>query len=277
MILIADSGSTKTDWRLISNDGQIVSTQTIGLNPHVITLNDFETVINESLLKEWMNHEIKQVHFYGAGVTGKYLQEKLTKWLKNPFKDAMINIESDLLAAARAALGSNSGLIGILGTGSNSGYYDGESIVENIPPLGFILGDEGSGNALGKGLISLFLRSGLTADITAELKIFYPEHNNLLSEINSQHHTSRLLASFVPFIHYHLSDEAINKMVRQEFQKYFKILSVYSSSTDVALIGSVAYYFSEILNEIALDKGINLTTILKSPIDALTLYHQPDK
>jgi len=276
MILIADSGSTKTDWRLITGDGQTEATQTKGLNPLVIDETDFKKAVSESSLNEWAKLDIQHIYFYGAGITGKNVQEKLANWLKKTFKDAKISIESDLLAASRAALGNNPGRIGILGTGSNSGYYDGKNIIENIPPLGFILGDEGSGNALGKRLISLYLRSELPADITEELKIFYPEYNNILSEIYNQQQTSRLLASFVPFIHWHLSDEVINKMVKQVFGKYFTLLSGYSSNADLALIGSVAYYFADILNEIAVDNGIKLTTILKSPIDALTIYHQQE-
>ena len=205
------------------------------------------------------------------------MQEKLAKWINKHFKDARVSIESDLLAAARATLGNNPGRIGILGTGSNSGYYDGHTIIDNIPPLGYILGDEGSGNALGKRLISLFLRSELSDDIANEFKTFYPDYKNLLGEIYGQQQTSRLLASFVPFINRYLSDQLINKMVRREFRNYFEVLSMYSTNADVALIGSVSYYFSEILHEIAVENSINLSMILKSPIDALTMYHLQEK
>jgi glucosamine kinase len=274
MMIIAESGSTKTDWRLVSDDGQMEELQTIGLNPHIITENDINAAIEKSNLSDWSRRDVRDIHFYGAGVTGKKLQEKISKWLKSHFKDARINAESDLLAAARATFGNSKGIIGILGTGSNSGYYDGNRIANNIPPLGFILGDEGSGNALGKQVISLFLRSELSDDTSDALKIFYPEYDSLLSEVYRQQQVSRLLASFAPFIKSHLSDKKIYNMVKQEFNKYFVLLDGYSPISDLALVGSVAYYFREIIEEIAQERGIKLGPIMKSPIDALTLYHQ---
>lgn len=274
MMIITDSGSTKTDWRLVSNDGHKEEAQTIGLNPHLVTEDDFNVAIQESALDEWAKHDVRNIYFYGAGITGKNLQEKLAKWLKSHFKDAIISLESDLLAAARAAHGNSQGVIGILGTGSNCGYYDGHKIEKNIPPLGYILGDEGSGNALGRRLLTLFLRSELSDEVSNSFKIFYPDHPNLLSKVYSQQQVSPFLASFVPFIHNHLSDQGINQMVRQEFVKYFELLEWYSSISDVALVGSIAFYFSEMIEEIAAEKSLKLGAILKSPIDALTLYHQ---
>ena len=274
MIIIADSGSSKTDWRLITNDGVIEKAQTRGLNPHLISALDFKKEIQKSELVEWPINSIEKVYFYGAGITGQNLQEKLAKWLNSHFEDAKISVESDLLAAARAAHGNNQGVIGILGTGSNCGYYDGQKIENNIPPLGYILGDEGSGNALGRRLLTLFLRSELSDEISNSFEVFYPDYASLLSKVYSQQQVSPFLASFVPFIHNHLSDKDIHKMVKQELRKYFDLLEWYSSISDVALVGSVAYYFSEMIEEIADEKGLKLGAILKSPIDALTLYHQ---
>jgi len=274
MIIIADSGSSKTDWRLITNDGVIEKAQTRGLNPHLISALDFKKEIQKSELVEWPINSIEKVYFYGAGITGQNLQEKLAKWLNSHFEDTKISVESDLLAAARAAHGNNQGVIGILGTGSNCGYYDGQKIENNIPPLGYILGDEGSGNALGRRLLTLFLRSELSDEISNSFEVFYPEHASLLSKVYSLQQVSPFLASFVPFIYDNLSDKGIHKMVKQELRKYFELLEWYSSISDVALVGSVAYYFSEMIEEIADEKGLKLGAILKSPIDALTLYHQ---
>jgi N-acetylglucosamine kinase-like BadF-type ATPase len=274
MMIIADSGSTKTDWSLVSNDGHAEGTITIGLNPHLISENDFTAAFQDSKLSEWAKLDVRHIYFYGAGITGQNLQEKIAKSLNSYFEEAKISVESDLLAAARAAYGNNQGVIGILGTGSNCGYYDGRKIEKNIPPLGYILGDEGSGNALGRRLLTLFLRSELSDEISNSFEVFYPEHASLLSKVYSLQQVSPFLASFVPFIHDHLSDKGIHKMVKQELRKYFELLEWYSSISDVALVGSVAYYFSEMIEEIADEKGLKLGAILKSPIDALTLYHQ---
>ena len=203
MMIIADSGSTKTDWRLVSKEGHKEEAQTIGLNPHLISEIDFTAAFQDSNLTEWAKLDLHHIYFYGAGITGKNLQEKLANWLKSYFEDAKISVESDLLAAARAAHGNSQGVIGILGTGSNCGYYDGHKIEKNIPPLGYILGDEGSGNALGRRLLTSFLRSELSDEISSSFKIFYPEHASLLSKVYSQQQVSPFLASFVPFIHKH--------------------------------------------------------------------------
>ena len=276
MIIIADSGSTKTDWRLITKDGVIEEIQTIGLNPHIISESVFKKEIQHSRLTDWPINSIDKVYFYGAGITGSKLQEDLVKWLKSVFQRADIMAESDLLAAARAIYGSKEGIIGILGTGSNSGYYNGTDIEQKIPALGYMLGDEGSGNALGKHLIVSFLRDELSDAHANEFKSFYPDHKNLLNNIYRSTQPASLLASFVPFIHQHQDDQFFIQLVQEEFAKYFNLMRKYENISKVGLIGSVAHYFSNTLHRVAVAEGIKLYKVMKSPIESLTLYHQEE-
>jgi N-acetylglucosamine kinase-like BadF-type ATPase len=274
MIIIADSGSSKTDWRLISQHGKIASAQTQGLNPHIISEEIFNSQILHSEIRTWSGRAIDKVYFYGAGITEGYMQDTLYNWIKHYFKKAKILVASDLLGAAIAAYGDEPGIIGILGTGSNSGFFNGTEITSNVPSLGYLLGDEGSGSALGKRLVTLFLRNELSAQQAEDFKLFYPNYKNLLKDIYSESQPSRLLASLVPFIHKNRQAPVINNILRNEFARYFKLLNYYEIKGPVSLIGSVAYYFKDSLQEVAEEQGISLHKIMKSPIEALTLYHQ---
>jgi len=274
MIVIAESGSTKTDWRLIPTTGSAAAILTIGLNPFYVTEERFSEILAKSGITQWPEEEIDQVFFYSAGITDNTIQGRLKKWLTGHFRKAKVSVESDSLAAARAVYGSKSGVFGILGTGSNSGYYDGEKIAKSISPLGYILGDEGSGNALGKKLVKEYLRNNLSQELTDEFQLFYEDYQNLLTNIYSNQRASQLLASFVPFIAQHLDNEFINSLVRAEFERYFDILAGYGKIEELALVGSIAYYFESIIQEVATERGIAMGKVLKSPIEALTLFHQ---
>ena len=274
MIIIADSGSSKTDWRLITNDGVIEKAQTRGLNPHLISELDFKQEIQNSELTEWPINSIEKVYFYGAGITGVKLQENVAQWLQITFNKADIVADSDLLAAARAIYGTKEGMIGILGTGSNSGYFNGTEIEKRVPALGYILGDEGSGNALGKRLVVSFLREELPNTLANKFKSFYPEHKDLLNNIYGSSEPARLLASFVRFIHQNGEDSFLRQLILDEFTKYFRVIRKYENITNVGLVGSVAYYFNDTLQELAITEGIKLYKVMKTPIEALTLYHQ---
>ncbi len=276
MIIIADSGSSKTDWRLISGDGVIKEVNTSGLNPQILSGTDFVRVIRDSDLIQWPLEDIEKIYFYGAGITNKQIKVDLIRWLKSIFSNAEIEAYSDLLAAARALYGNNSGLVGILGTGSNIGYYNGSELEKSIPILGYLLGDEGSGNALGKRLTVAFLRNELSPTLNNEFMSFYPDYKNILSNIYKNEQPARLLASFVPFIHQHLESKIIGKMVKEEFTKYFRLFKKLENISGIALIGSLAYYFKPVLEDIALAEGLKLTKVMKSPIEALTLHHQQE-
>ncbi len=275
MIIIADSGSTKTAWRLLAGPGQIEQGQTIGLNPHRVSADDFTTALQETGIGAWNHLPITKVYFYSAGITNIRMQEKVMAWLQPWFAKAAIITASDLLGAARAAYHHGQGIIGILGTGSNSGYYNGHEISPRIPALGYLLGDEGSGNALGKRLATAYLRHSLPESLTAEFEAFYPEHDHLLNNLYATAQPGRLLASLVPFLRQNLQHQYIAALVREEFNRYFRLLQTYAQRP-VALAGSVAYYFQEIIREVAPLHQVDVVKIIKSPIDDLVVFHQQE-
>jgi N-acetylglucosamine kinase-like BadF-type ATPase len=276
MIIIADSGSSKTDWRLVNEQGTDKAVQGVGLNPHLVSKQEFKDAVEQSGLITWSTLSITKVYFYGAGITSEELQKKLQGWLSEVFKCDNIIVSSDLLAAGKAIYGSGSGVVGILGTGANSGFYDGSVIEKSIPPLGYILGDEGSGNALGKRLVSAFLREELSAELAEVFKLYYPAHNKLLINIYQRKQPGKLLASLAPFIHQHQDNDFIDQLIKTEFECYFELLNKYHHTDRIGLVGSIAYYFSKHLKQIAEEHGINLFKVMKSPIEALTLHHQAE-
>ena len=274
MIIIADSGSSKTDWRFITKEGVIEKAQTAGLNPHILSEFDFKKEINGSDIINWSANSIEKVYFYGAGITSAILQKNVAQWLQPTFSKAEILADSDLLAAARAIYGKKAGMIGILGTGSNNGYFNGTEIERSIPALGYILGDEGSGNALGKRLVSCFLRGQLPDTLAEEFKSFYPNYKNLLNDIYRSTQRARLLASFAPFLHQFLDNDFVMHIVQDEFIKFFRLINKHENISEVGLVGSIAYYFSDTIQRVAIKEGIKIKKVVKTPIEALTLYHQ---
>jgi len=274
MILVADSGSTKTAWRLIKSSGTVSEIETTGLNPLFNSKDIFSEIIANMNDAQWELDKVNQVYFYGAGITDDSQKSKVNEWLQSAFKNAKISTESDLLGAARGAFSTTPGVVGILGTGSNSGYYDGESITKHISPLGYVLGDEGSGNALGKRLIKMYLRNELPDNLSEELRSFYPDNGELLKNIYRSDQPAKLLASFVPFIHLKKENSVIDNLIRSEFEQYLNIIKDYNNHARFALIGSVAFHFQTILREVVENCGLSLTKIIKSPIDDLVLYHQ---
>lgn len=274
MIIVADSGSTKTNWRIFASGERIEKTQTLGLNPHQTSESVFSEEIKASSVSSWSKREVEEIYFYGSGITGEDMQLELAARFRQFFGKAKLSIASDLLGAARALLGKESGFVGILGTGSNSGWYNGNEITRNIPPLGYVLGDEGSGNALGRRLISSFLRDELPNEIKEEFIQFFPDYSGLITKVYSGSQPSRFLASFVPFIYKFREHPTISEIIQKEFSNYFDLLKGYNGIAETSLVGSVAYCFKDTLGKVAEDRGIRLVEVLQSPIDRLTLYHK---
>lgn len=275
ILLIADSGSTTTDWAVINN-GTTTIIKTSGINP----IHQDDTTIGHTLSKELIPQlqgvSPTHVHFYGAGCVGGTVNERLQAIIRQQLGCNNVYIYSDLLAAARSLCGHNKGIAGILGTGANSCLYDGEKIIENIPPLGYILGDEGSGAALGKAFLRVLLRRELGDNLIEE---FYATHNTdynqLITSIYRQPAANRFLASLSPFIAAHLHIEQVQKIVTETMAAYIDnhILRYNSNNTPLHLTGSVAYHYRDTLAQVAHSRGITLGNITQSPIDGLITYH----
>ena len=277
MKLIADSGSTSTEWHLITDD-HIEEYATIGLNPYFVPQGDIEKAVRAELGTKLDTSKINEVFFYGAGCSSDEKCEQVKNALSPVFGNARIEVNHDLLGAARAALGRDEGIVAILGTGSNSAHYDGETIVENIPSLGYVLGDEGSGAHMGKKLLKAYMSKKLS-DVTSQqlTKEYDLTRENILDSMYSQPRPNTYLASFARFVGEHRSDDKIDEIARSSIDNFFKRhickYKGYESHT-LAFVGSVAHHFSDVIADTAKDKGISLGKIIVKPIAELVEYHR---
>lgn len=279
MILIADSGASKTDWRMLDQNGSIEQAQSIGYNPYYQPIEQFDKEVREVLVPQ-IKHPVTKIFYYGTGCSSDKNRKMIRTALERYFTDAHIEVWHDLLAAARALCGEDQGIACILGTGANSCYYDGVRIVENVTSLGYVLGDEGSGAWMGKKIVADYLRKDLPEKLWDHFKKRFPmDRDEILSRVYSQEMPSRFLGSFSHFIFQHLKEPYCYKLVYDGFSEFMeKNVMRYERYNElkVHFVGSVAFYFSDILRQVANDKGITLKNILESPIAGLTLYHNKD-
>lgn len=276
MQLIADSGSTKTHWSLITREG-VENFQTMGLNPFFNGATMAEEEINKHPLLRQNLHHIREVHFYGAGCGYEKNIRMMTLALQHAFPQANIRVDSDLLGAARGLFLDQKGIACILGTGSNSGLYNGKHIVRNTPALGYILGDEGSGNHLGKSLLKAYIHHDMPDDLRKKFREQHPETPNaLLYELYHHPYPNRFLAEFSLFIQQHMDHPFIHKMLGEVFGAFLALLKKHYPGEmlqSIRLTGSVAWNFRNILEEKAQQMSMNITRIEASPLKGLIQYH----
>lgn len=280
MIIIADSGSTKTDWRLIENT-KTHHFNTIGFNPFFQDAADIahelRTILLPGIKSKISSLQIDTIYFYGAGCSTPGKCKIVNEALSTVFSEANITVEHDLLAAARALCGTNKGIAAILGTGSNSCYYDGSKITANIPSLGFVLGDEGSGAYIGKHFIQDYLNKDLPRSISDRFFDAYNMSNEeILNAIYRNPMPNRFLASFSKFIRENKEEQYFSDLIEYNFNQFFdKHICKYPNYRDQQLscVGSVAYHYSDKLKNIAETKKIQIDKIIESPIDNLVEYH----
>jgi glucosamine kinase len=276
MILIADSGSTKTNWRFISSQGVIKQAQTAGFNPYHHNADVLEKELENVLIPQ-LKDDVRQVYYYGAGCSSRENIQKVSGVVKAVFPDAYVEINNDLLAAARALCGHEKGIACILGTGANSCLYDGKEIIENAPALGYILGDEGSGAYLGKQLLVAFVRNELSPEIMERLiKRFDISKETILTNVYQGNSPVKYMASFSKFIFQNLKSPELYHMVYEGLELFFKNnIMKYEGYNElpVHFTGSVAFYYGNILRQVAADLQVNVRNITEDPIAGLTLYH----
>lgn len=276
MKLIADSGATKTDWCIGKSPTDCRIIQTQGINPFHQSKEHIRMVLSEELLPQLEKEEsITHIHFYGAGCT----PEKsviLKGILRTIFPEADISVESDLLGAARSLCGKEKGIACILGTGSNSCEYDGEKIVSNVSPLGYILGDEGSGAVLGKRLVGDCLKRQLPEAICqAFLKETRLSPAEIIDKVYRQPQANRFLASLTPFLLAHRETPEIHALLLSCFTDFFRrnVMQYEYQRKEVHFTGSIAWFFKEEVTEAAHALNIRTGKFIKSPIQGLTIYH----
>jgi len=274
-IWVADSGATKTDWRIIHEDGSIEQAKTIGFNPYHQSEENFEQEVR-NILGSFKDH-IKTVFFYGAGCQSEQKKKVVHKVLVHIFPHSKIHVEHDLLAAARALCGHEKGIACILGTGSNSALYDGNEIIKNVESLGYILADEGSGTHLGKTLLKHYLRDEIPLEIAERFhKRFDLDKDGVLAQLNLPSEAASFLAQFSRFIFQNLSNPFLRSLAYQCFQEFFvSNIEKYPGYAEmkVHFSGSVAFYFNQVIRQVTADRNIVIGNIIESPIAGLTLYH----
>lgn len=312
MKLIADSGSTKTDWSLVDESGKVVATcKSQGLNPYHLSEDEILRVLQEEVRTPLLVQlsassfcgctgvdamDNLSVYFYGSGVTDAMIP-KMETLLRQAFDASETHAASDMLGAARALSGQESGIAVILGTGSNSCLYDGKRIVKGVPPLGFILGDEGSGTAIGKAFFRLIFRNSQALSLREKFVEWSGmDYAAVIDRIYRQPLANTYLASVSTFVGEQLAElkknsqedsvefHLLSGMVKEVYRDFCNhILAYYAASSGSALssvaqmvgfVGSIAYYFQDYIASALQENGFAMGKVLRSPMEGLVKYHQ---
>ena len=279
MILIADCGSTKTDWVLYDNVTSSIVTRikTQGLNPTLQSSEEIYNILCNEIADEIDTDAPEKIYFYGAGCAYDEANERITSALKKVFRTNDIEINSDLLAAARALCGHEEGIACILGTGSNSCLFNGKEIIDNTPSLGYILGDEGSGASLGRRLVSDCLKKQLSPAMAnkflAQYNLTIPQ---ILEHVYHKPLPNRYLAQFAPFLAQNRKDAEIKALLKHCFTLFFqRNTMVYRRSwLPIHIVGGIGITFAEELKETAESLGLSIGNIVESPMNGLIDYHK---
>lgn len=277
MILIADSGSSKTDWRVINERGEITQFRSVGFNPFYQTPAQMEEGMRTKEMIA-LQGKIEKVYFYGAGCTSPKNKIVVAQTINRILDNVTVDVDHDLMAAARATCGHLPGIACILGTGSNSGDYDGEKIISNRPSPGYLLGDEGGGSYIGRRFLQDFIYDDMPVDIREQVIEEFQLTNLVIQEnVYQKPFPNRYMASFCNFISRYKSDPYCYLLYYNGFKDFFsRHVMRYESYLlkPVNFVGSIAFHNSDILRKVATDLGIQVNIILETPIAGLTLYHK---
>lgn len=274
--LIADSGATKTTWCLLDGGKKkILSTQ--GLSPYFLKGEQIEQIVGSELVSKLKGIAPDEIFFYGTGCINPGNIKMIKKALQNLFPHSVIHVTHDLMGAAKALCGDQKGVACILGTGSNSCYYNGNRVVKNSPGLGFILGDEGSGAYMGKKLVQYYLYNTFDADLMDRFNSKFNTNSvEILDAVYKKPLPNRYLAEFVPFLVENRGHFMIENIIEDSFNDFF-FHHVYkykeSWTMPINFVGSVAFGFKDVLNEMCNTYELELGKVLKSPMDGLIKYH----
>lgn len=276
MILLADGGSTKVDWRLVEGTKEIKQISTKGANPFFRSREDISEEIKKVINPVLNGHTIDSVHFFGAGCASPEKNKIVRDAIADNIKTSHIEVNSDLVAAAKGLCGTKKGIACILGTGSNSCFYDGEEIVENVSPLGYVLGDEGSGAVLGRLFLSACLKNQLTKGLKEKfLREFNLTPAAILDMVYRQPLANRFLASLSPFLVENIHDKTVYDLVYNAFKDFFvkNVMQYDYKNNDVHFTGSVAYYYKDLVRKVGADLHIKVGIISQSPMEGLIKYY----
>lgn len=278
MIIIADGGSTKTNWCLINETGQKIYFNTEGYNPFFVNTEYIINSLKKNLPEDIETGKVKEVNYYGAGVHNEEKADIIEKALIRVFTNAKVYVGHDLLAAARALLGTSPGFAAILGTGTNTCIYDGKEVVFNIDSLAHILGDEGSGCYIGKKLLGDYCRGYMPETVRENFWNTYKlTVDDIMDNVYTKPLANRFCASFSKFVYDNMVNiEYSRNLVKSSFTDFFKnLVSHYPDYKNYSFncIGSVGYNFRNVLEEVAVEYGMKVGKIIRSPIDDLVKFH----
>jgi glucosamine kinase len=283
MIVVADSGSTKTDWVFIdSENNKTFTIKTVGFNPYFQTSEIiYQTIKNAFGSQIEFTPVVKDVFYYGAGCSSADKNQIVEVALQKIFPNATIEVQHDMIAASRATLRNNPGIACIIGTGSNSCVWDGYEITHNIPSHGYIFGDEGSGAYLGIELLKLFLNNQMSDALrSAFIAEYNIDEDTILTSVYKSSGPNVFLASFAKFYTNHTHFPELRDLIEKAFIKFFETRIVkYPDYLNYKLgfVGSIAFYFYDILHTVAQSYNLEIETVTKCPIDNLVIYHSYNK
>ena len=274
--LIADSGSTKTEWCLLKNNKPLIFT-TQGMSPYFVDGSGMEKIILQEVFPYLKKTSVDEIHFYGTGCKNPANIKMVKKVFQKLFKSASVEIDNDLSGAAKSLCGNEKGIACILGTGSNSCYYNGKKIVKNSPGLGFILGDEGSGAYLGKKVIQHFLYHIFDDDLRTRFDAkFITNDSEILEAVYKKPLPNRYLASFAIFLaenrgHYMIENiilDGLNDFFFTHIIKYKE-----SAKLPVHFTGGIAFGFKDVIQQLCRNYDLQIGNVFRSPMEGLIKYH----
>ena len=275
--LIADSGSTKTEWCLLKNNKPVLFT-TEGMSPYFINTTQIEEIITKEVFPFIKKKKVDEIYFYGTGCKNPANKKMFKNIFHQLFPDAAVVVDNDLSGAAKALCGDEKGIACILGTGSNSCYYNGKKIVKNSPGLGFILGDEGSGAYFGKKVIQHYLYNIFDEDLRARFDAkFVTTGTEIIESVYKKPLPNRYLASFATFLAENRGHYMIENIIEDGINDFFymHIISYRESSNlPIHFTGGIAYGFKEVVKQLCFNYGLQPGTFLRSPMEGLIEYHR---
>ncbi len=275
MILVVDSGSTKTDWAIINGVDHSIYTS-IGINPSsdlaFIPLSEHNSELAD------LAPDITHIYYYGAGVIDKSTEKLIYDWLLLYFENTIeIKISSDLLGACKSLAGDKQGIVSILGTGCNSCVFDGHKITDNIPTFGYIISNEGAGTEIGKAILQSYFYRKMPGDVVQEFESKYSiDKSSVVHSLYQESNTTSFLAKFASFVNETKNKEWRRSLLSPLFQSFIDIrIKSYSNyySYELYFVGSIAYFCQDILKEIIENNNLHLAEIIQKPIDGLIKYH----
>jgi len=276
MILVADSGSSKADWTITVSENERVEFSTKGLNPFFVNEKEICKLLSGYDEVQKYNSKIREVHFFGAGCSSPDKREIVSNGLSKVFSKAFINVEDDVLGAVYATCGTRKGFTCVLGTGSNIAFFDGEQAHYGKHGIGFVLGDEGSGTYFGKKIITAYLYGLMPPDLKKAFEAIYEiDKESIIANVYQKPSPNIYLASFSRFMYKHRDNALIQSILFQGFEEFAGIHILRQSNYQAYpchFVGSISYFFQDILTEVCKKYKIKLGKVIASPINALTEY-----